>query len=75
MDLVKRQRWSLKKKRIPMSEDGSTIIMIDDSNFMPINEYNKAEVAAQRAIYLSILTLTKWTGYWLVPFLVIAGLT
>ena len=58
-----------------MSEGGDTIIMIDDSNFMPINEYNKAEVAAQRAIYLSILTLTKWTGYWLVPFLVIAGLT
>ena len=49
--------------------------MIDDSNFMPINEYNKVEVAVQRAIYLSILTLTKWTGYWLAPFLVIAGLT
>jgi len=58
-----------------MSEDGNTIIMIDDSNFMPINEYNRVEVVAQRAIYLSILTLTKWAGYWLVPFLIVAGLS
>ena len=58
-----------------MSEQGDTIIMIDDSNFMPINEYNKVEVTVQRAIYLGILTLTKWTGYWLVPFLIVAGLS
>ena len=47
--------------------------MIEDSDFTLVDKYNEAEAYIQRRIILAIVTLSKWTGYWLVPFAVLGA--
>lgn len=51
------------------------IQMINENDFTLVDEYSGAEVAVQRFVYITIINLTKWTGYWLIPFLVVGGLS
>ena len=45
--------------------------MIEEKNFLPLEECAKVETAVQRRVVLSIVRISILTGLWLIPFAVL----